>query len=76
VVDFRDDFDSTYTYNKAVVAVLTKYADQSSTFSAFSQFKKDSMTLNEFKEGCKPNPELSAFSFALEIFLKQSSNLK
>ena len=75
-LDFSDDFDNFYDYNKAALGLLIKYCDLSSTFSAFSQFKRDTITISEFKEGCSANPDQSAFAFSFEVFLRQSFNLK
>ena len=75
-LDFSDDFENFYDYNKAALGLLIKYCDLSSTFSAFSQFKRDTITISEFKEGCSSNPDQSAFAFSFEVFLRQSFNLK
>ena len=75
-LDFSDDFENFYDYNKAALGILIKYCDLSSTFSAFSESKRNTITVSEFKEGCSYNPDQSAFAFAFEVFLRQSFNLK
>ena len=56
-LDFSDDFENFYDYNKAALGILIKYCDLSSTFSAFSESKRNTITVSEFKEGCSYNPD-------------------